>query len=103
MLEPNLRSVTSPRRSVPAEGSKKAAKQGKGLGPYGNLHHRVGIQITAKRVDALNLQLGRLVTHLCQGHSGNPVSGCKGDRSRLAVSFSVKSVQSNSFWLKNIS
>lgn len=43
------------------------------------------------------------MTHLCQGHSGNPVSGCKGDRSRLAVSFSVKSVQSNFFWLKNIS
>lgn len=40
---------------------------------------------------------------VCQGHSANPVSGCRGDRSRLAVSFSVKSVQSNSFWLKNIS
>lgn len=67
------------------------------------LHHRAGIQILTRRGDALNSQPGRLVTHLCQGHSGNPVSGCKGEKSRLAVSFSVKSVQSNSFWLKNTS
>lgn len=55
-MQRNLKSVRSPKHSLPAEGSKGAAKQRKGLGPYGNLSGQARLYKTIPELECTSQQ-----------------------------------------------